>query len=157
MYKFVLMELIITVTCIENFQGYDCSQCVPGFTGPDCQLIDHCVGVTCSGNGQCVDEVDSFNCSCDPGFTGEVCQTNIDDCVGVRCSGNGECLDGVNSFTCKCSPIFTGQLCDTQGITLASIHNYTHVGSITLVPDLPAFMQTFIRSYVFTIRKVGRY
>ena len=67
--------------------------------------------------GQCVDGVDSFNCGCDPGFTGEMCQTNIDDCVGVGCSRNGECLDGVNSFTCECSPGYTGPLCDIQGLT----------------------------------------
>ena len=115
MHGFASMELVISVTCIENFQGSDCSQCIPGFTGPDCQPIDYCVGVTCSENGQCVDGVDSFNCSCDPGFTGELCQTNIDDCVGVNCSGNRECLDGVNSFTCECSPGYTGPICDIQG------------------------------------------
>ena len=26
-----------------------------------------------------------FKCSCDPGFTGEICYTNIDECVGVNC------------------------------------------------------------------------
>ena len=68
--------------------------------------------------GHCLDGLDSFNCRCDPGFTGEQCQTNIDDCVGVRCSGNGECLDGVNSFTCECSPGYTGPHCDIQGLLL---------------------------------------
>ena len=63
-----------------------------------------------------MDGVNSFNCSCDPGFTGELCQTNIDDCVGGRCSGNGECLDGVNTFTCECSPGYTGSHCDIQGL-----------------------------------------
>ena len=118
---FVSMELVISVTCIENFQGSDCSQCVPGFTGTDCQQIDYCVVVNCSGNGQCVDGVDSFNCSCEPGFTGELCQTNIDECIRVNCSGNGECLDGVNSYTCECSPGFTGQLCDIQGKTKCTL------------------------------------
>ena len=66
--------------------------------------------------GQCVDGVNSFFCSCDPGFTGELCQTNIDECVGVGCSGNGECLDEVNSFTCDCRSGYTGPLCDTQGL-----------------------------------------
>ena len=114
MYEYISMELVITVTCIENFQGSDCSQCVPGFTGLDCQKIDNCVGVNCSGNGQCENGVDSFDCSCDPGFTGELCQMDIDECDGVACSGNGECLDGVNSFTCECSPGYTGPLCDIQ-------------------------------------------
>ena len=67
MYEFVSMKLVITVTCMKNFQGSNCSQCVPGFTGMECQVnIDDCVGVNCSGNGWCVDGVESFNCSCDP-------------------------------------------------------------------------------------------
>ena len=56
-------------------------------------------------HGDCVDGVNLFHYTCDPGFTGELCQTNIDDCVGVTCSGNGVCVDGVNSFTCQCIAI----------------------------------------------------
>ena len=63
-----------------------------------------------------MDGVNGFNCSCDPGFTGELCKTIIDDCVGIGCSGNGECLDGVHSFTCECSPGYTGPLCDIEGL-----------------------------------------
>ena len=35
-------------------------------------------------NGQCDNQEGTlnFSCTCDPGFTGELCQTNIDDCVG---------------------------------------------------------------------------
>ena len=62
-----------------------------------------------------MDGVNTFDCMCDPGYTGEVCQTNIDDCVGVNCSGNGECMDGVNTFTCECRPGFIGLLC-TEGM-----------------------------------------
>ena len=114
MYEFVSMELVIAIKCIENFQGSDCSQCVPGFTGPDCQQTDDCTGVNCSGNGRCVDGVDSFNCSCDPGFTGELCQTNIDECAGVNCSGNGWCVDGIDSFSCNCSAGYTGTQCEVN-------------------------------------------
>ena len=118
-YGFVSMKLVITVNCTENFQGSNRSQCAPGFSGPDCQQIDYCIGVICNGNGQCVNGVNSFNCSCVPGFTGELCQTNIDECVGISCIGNGECLDVVNSFTCECSPGYTGPLCDIQGKRIA--------------------------------------
>ena len=123
-YGFAMMDLSISVSCVENFQGSDCTQCVPGLTGTDCLQVDDCfgLGVNCSGNGHCVDGVDSFNCSCDPGFTGELCQTNINECVGVDCSGNGECLDGVNSFTCECNPGYTGQVCD-NAIAKGMVYN----------------------------------
>ena len=110
-YSTVTMNLTITVFCAENFRGSDCTQCVPGFTGPDCNETDHCFGVNCSGNGECDNKANSFQCICEPGFTGELCQTNIDDCVEVNCSGNGQCVDGVNNFTCDCTPGFSGPQC----------------------------------------------
>ena len=97
--------------CAENFEGPDCTECVPGFTGTDCQNY---VQQDFSGNGNPLYPDNScILCECVPGFTGADCQTNIDDCVGVNCSGNGQCLDRVNFFTCECDPGYTGLLCDT--------------------------------------------
>ena len=79
MYNLVTMDLTITVFCAENF------------TGPGCNEMDHCSGVSCSDNGVCRNVVNSFWCTCSPGFTGIFCETNIDDCVGVDCTGNGQC------------------------------------------------------------------
>ena len=108
---FVSIDVSITVLCAENFQGADCTQCVPGFTGSNCDEIDDCVVVNCNENGQCVDGNNSFSCTCDPGYTGEFCQTNIDDCVGVDC-GNGQCVDGVNNFIYECMTGYTGLACN---------------------------------------------
>ena len=113
---FVSINMNITVLCAQNFGVSDCTQCVPGFTGPNCDAnINNCGGVDCNGNGQCLDGVATFQCVCDPGFIGEICQTNINDCVGVNCSGNGQCVDGVNSFTCECMTGYGGTLC-SEGI-----------------------------------------
>ena len=109
--NFVTMDLSIVATCVGNFQGPDCSQCLPGFTGIMCEInIDDCIGVNCSGNGQCVDGVLSYTCDCDPGFTEAECDVNIDECVAVNC-GNGQCVDGVHAYTCECDPGFTGVEC----------------------------------------------
>ena len=133
---YVSINVIITVLCAQNFGGSDCTQCVPGFMGPNCDEINNCVGVSCGngqcvdgincdevddcigvncGNGRCVDGVDSFSCTCNPGFTGPNCD-EVDDCVGVTstCSGNGQCVDGVDSFSCTCDPGFIGELCQTN-------------------------------------------
>ena len=114
-FMFVIMDLSITARCLENFQGPNCSQCLPGFTGAMCNVsINDCIGVNCSGNGQCVDGVLSFTCDCDPGFTGQECEVSIDDCAGTDCNGNGVCVVGVNSFICRCNSGFTGDLCQTN-------------------------------------------
>ena len=110
--SFVSINVSITVLCAQNFGGLDCTQCVPGFTGPNCDEVDDCVGVTCNKNGRCVDGNNSFSCMCDPGFTGGLCLTNIDDCEGVDCSGNGECVDGANNFTCECMTGYSGLVCN---------------------------------------------
>ena len=60
--------------CAENFQGPSCTDCSrPGFTGPNCDEIDNCLGVDC-GSGECVKDINSFSCTCDPGYTGERCE-----------------------------------------------------------------------------------
>ena len=73
-YGYITIDLILTVLCVENFEGSECTECIPGFTGTDCQTnIDDCEDVDCSGNGQCLDGVNSFMCVCDPGYTGLLC------------------------------------------------------------------------------------
>ena len=57
---FVTMELTTRVLC------------APAFTGAMCDVnIDDCVGEICSGNGHCVDGINSFTCVCNDGFTGQ--------------------------------------------------------------------------------------
>ena len=113
---FATVSLSFTVQCTENFQGSRCSECALGFTGSQCELnIDDCVGIDCSGQGQCVDGINSFSCNCDLGFTGTTCEVNIDECASTDCysSGRGLCVDGINSFSCICESGFTGATCDT--------------------------------------------
>ena len=84
---FVTMDLNITVFCVGNFAEPDCSsQCVTGFTGPDCLKVDNCVGVNCSGNGLCVNGMDSFMCNCSAGYNGSECEMNVDDCLSNPCA-----------------------------------------------------------------------
>ena len=107
-FAYVTMDLTIRVLCDTNFQGSDCTQCVPGFSGANCNRnINDCRRVTCSGNGQCVDGVNSFTCECEPGYTGVLWETNVDECAGVNCSGHGTCKDGISTFTCNCDDGFT--------------------------------------------------
>ena len=92
--SYVTMDLTVTVLCAQYFEGPHCTACVSGFTGPHCDVdIDDCIGITCSGHGECIDGMDTYTCNCSQGFTGEQCDINIDDCLGVSCCGNAQCVD----------------------------------------------------------------
>ena len=44
-------------------------QCAGGYTGSTCEVnIDDCVSATCPSNSMCVDGVNSYVCTCMPGF-----------------------------------------------------------------------------------------
>ena len=55
--------------CVDELNSFSCL--------PLTTLIntDDCIGVNCSANGRCVNGVDSFRCACDPGYTGDLCET----------------------------------------------------------------------------------
>ena len=37
--------------------------------------MDECVNHTCANGASCVDGVNNYSCNCQPGFTGDRCQT----------------------------------------------------------------------------------
>ena len=72
-----------------------------------------CASAPCGNNGECFFGVNSFSCSCSPGFSGTFCQTNTNECASTPCLNGGVCVDGANSFTCACVG-FSGSLCQTD-------------------------------------------
>ena len=79
--------------------------------------------------------VNTFECICVPGFTGEFCQTKIDDSfsgsggLGVNCSVNRECLSMNGVSHCECSP-GRHTVCTITGTTIAIVdicYCYMHV------------------------------
>ena len=48
--------------------------CLGDFTGRSCDMTtDDCLKVNCN-NGTCVDEVGTFTCECEAGYTGQFCE-----------------------------------------------------------------------------------
>ncbi|KAH3889317.1 hypothetical protein DPMN_013370 [Dreissena polymorpha] len=43
--------------------------------------INECASSPCKNGATCNDNVSKFNCSCEAGFTGHFCETDIDECA----------------------------------------------------------------------------
>uniref|UniRef100_A0A8D3DP39 Slit homolog 2 (Drosophila) n=1 Tax=Scophthalmus maximus TaxID=52904 RepID=A0A8D3DP39_SCOMX len=88
----------------------------PGWLGqgvePGCQPCQRgaCIQGECHATGH-----RGFTCTCNPGWTGAVCDQQVNNpCDGNKCI-HGTCLP-INSYSysCRCQPGFAGVLCDEQ-------------------------------------------
>nr|XP_060615969.1 neurogenic locus notch homolog protein 4-like [Anolis sagrei ordinatus] len=91
---------------------YQC-QCVSGWTGKNCQLMDFCPANPCANGGTCVITYPVIVCQCRPGFEGHTCQHDVNECFGDMnpCFNGGRCINNVGSFRCVCPPDSSGPLC----------------------------------------------
>lgn len=76
---------------------------------PFCLSADPCLS-----GGSCTDDINTFYCTCLPGFTGPRCAAEVNECQSSPCKNGGTCTDYVNSYTCTCKPGFTGLHCETN-------------------------------------------
>ncbi len=53
----------------------------------------------------------SYTCSCNLGYTGDLCDVII-DCLEQPCLNGGLCLDAIDSFLCNCTDGWAGSVCD---------------------------------------------
>ena len=104
-----LVEFTVSysVRCAVDHYGADCTrECtnfvscdgcgLPGFFGEFCQFpADNCSEVYCNGNGECEDG--SPTCDCEPGYTGDRCDTYTTTRWTIYCiAGN---IDGDFNLT----------------------------------------------------------
>lgn len=52
--------------------------------------MDDCVSSFCD-LGICLDKIDGYECVCELGYIGSMCNVNIDECVGNFCYNGGIC------------------------------------------------------------------
>ncbi|XP_025086757.1 uncharacterized protein LOC112559636 [Pomacea canaliculata] len=78
--------------------------------------FNYCSSGPCFNNGTCTNIPDNstFDCSCQPGFSGVRCETNVDDCASSPCRNGATCTDAVNAFICTCAAGYTGSQCETD-------------------------------------------
>jgi hypothetical protein len=70
-----------------------------------CQLPSSCIHGICSTlNG-------TQRCSCDPGFTGHLCESRLAPCDLDPCGDRGKCVPSADGFICQCHPWWQGIWC----------------------------------------------
>ncbi|XP_022102001.1 uncharacterized protein LOC110985344 [Acanthaster planci] len=53
---------------------------------------------------------DSYSCICEPGWVGEICQTDLDECQSIPCEYPYVCYDRLDGYDCACP--LTDPVCD---------------------------------------------
>lgn len=91
--------------------------CEDGHVGLFCEEFDACHNIQCLRNGTCLDikegnNLRNFTCDCPPGYTGDLCQTQIDHCLSEPCENGATCMTRGTGFSCLCPEGFTGPTCD---------------------------------------------
>ncbi|XP_053380920.1 uncharacterized protein LOC128549009 isoform X2 [Mercenaria mercenaria] len=74
-----------------------------------CDPIDECETGVC-GIHKCINKVDGFECICQNGITGDLCDIPPDYCLDNQCA-NGECVSGNDTYRCDCKDGYTGAFC----------------------------------------------
>ncbi|KAF5279548.1 hypothetical protein FQR65_LT03370 [Abscondita terminalis] len=111
--------------CINKLGGYEC-RCQSGYAGricelevyenpclpPNCSTDTVCINNPCLNGGTCNPLTNSYNCTCPPGFTGNLCNASKDGCASNPCSNGGLCIENFNGFFCNCSEQWMGVTCD---------------------------------------------
>ena len=83
--------------------------------------IDECALSPCKNGGTCVDGINSYNCQCKHGYTGDQCESNIDECASSPCLNGGTCKNSnsSNRYTCFCVLGYKGVNCQIGNLTFA--------------------------------------
>ncbi|XP_065070368.1 sperm receptor for egg jelly-like [Rhopilema esculentum] len=94
--------------------GYACVETCSVLKGYNCIEIDECASDPCRNGATCINGINKFTCICLPGYTGNLCQSDLNECVSQPCQHGGTCVDAINQFSCNCVPGYVGSLCQTD-------------------------------------------
>ena len=76
--------------------------------------INECASTPCVNGGICNNLINSYTCTCRPGFAGVNCEIKIDPCQVNPCSNGGTCVTlDTTRYLCNCLPGYEGLTCQT--------------------------------------------
>lgn len=58
----------------------------------------------------CIDGINTYECKCPDGYTGENCSKLLTDCRDRPCRNNATCIENTDSYTCRCTSGYTGTI-----------------------------------------------
>ncbi|KAJ0065223.1 hypothetical protein NL108_006584, partial [Boleophthalmus pectinirostris] len=108
--------------CHSGFQPVPrATQSICGLQGdwsqpPVCEEINECRSQPCLNGATCRDQVGSFLCECEKGFSGNRCQngTMQVQCSSDTCKNGGTCENESGSYFCHCPAGFKGLHCEKE-------------------------------------------
>ncbi|VDL75498.1 unnamed protein product [Nippostrongylus brasiliensis] len=129
--------------CVKGALGKEQCQCTQGWSGALCEVsgssLEGCTRTEDCGIGERsasethVNRVhavtmllaqptgsDAFLCTCQSGFAGKLCETDVNECELTPCQHGGTCINTEGSFECLCEPQFTGPQCEQEVVTCAT-------------------------------------
>ncbi|GFO09542.1 neurogenic locus notch homolog protein 1 [Plakobranchus ocellatus] len=152
--------------CKHLITGEDYCSCDEGFEGPACSAFD-CrqdvsqfasdVQANYCEQGQCVkaDEGDSYECDCNNGYHGTLCNVNVCDMMDNPCGGHGTCVGLVEQgLLCQCESGWGGIFCNTSaddGMSTCEMERrlmqfvHQQIFSPNVSPQLRVFMSTLLK------------
>jgi len=77
-----------------------------------CGTFDECASDPCQNGGTCNDGINGYTCTCDSGYEGTHCGTEIDECESNPCENGATCNDEMNYYTCFCPIGYEGTNCE---------------------------------------------
>lgn len=75
-------------------------------------MINYCESEPCLNSGVCLEQFNSFTCTCLPGYTGPTCGLSINYCASFPCY-TGTCVNNATfgTYSCTCPVGFSGVNC----------------------------------------------